>query len=155
MQPALCCDITPTLSSCGARHMYHLHLKHGVLHGHMRVFVHTVDSSSNLDWKSYGWALIVASTTRYSHPPNYQQLGSQKSFFLPLFRALTGCDTSQILGCGKNTSWTVWNSITELTDTLLSQTSETEIFTMESEHMHALSIYCIHVQQGLSCWQCE
>jgi len=46
-----------------------------------------------------------------------------KSLVLPLFRALTGCDTtSQLLGCGKKTAWTAWNSIPALTDIMITLT---------------------------------
>ena len=46
-------------------------------------------------------------------------LGSEKSLALPMFHALTGCDTvSAFVGHGKKTAWTTWNSLPELTGAL-------------------------------------
>ena len=47
-------------------------------------------------------------------------LGPEKSRALPMFHALTGCDTvSAFVGHGKKTAWATWNSLPELTDALL------------------------------------
>ena len=47
-------------------------------------------------------------------------LGPEKSRALPMFHALTGCDTSSaFVGHGKKTAWVAWNSLPELTDALL------------------------------------
>ena len=47
-------------------------------------------------------------------------LGPDKSLALPMFHALTGCDTvSAFVGHGKKTAWATWNSLPELTDALL------------------------------------
>ena len=47
-------------------------------------------------------------------------LGPNKSLALPMFHALTGCDTvSAFVGHGKKTAWATWNSLPELTDALL------------------------------------
>ena len=44
-------------------------------------------------------------------------LGPQRSLALPLFHALTGCDTvSAFVGRGKKTCWEVWNKFPEITD---------------------------------------
>jgi len=46
-------------------------------------------------------------------------LGPEKSKALPMFHALTGCDTvSAFAGRGKRTAWAVWESFPELTDAL-------------------------------------
>ncbi len=47
-------------------------------------------------------------------------LGPEKSIALPMFHALTGCDTvSGFVGHGKKSAWSTWNSFPELTDALL------------------------------------
>ena len=46
-------------------------------------------------------------------------LGPEKAQALPMFHALTGCDTvSCIAGHGKRTAWAVWTVLPELTQTL-------------------------------------
>lgn len=47
------------------------------------------------------------------------KLGQSKAKVLPLFHALTGCDTvSFFSGRGKKTAWDIWNVFPELTNTL-------------------------------------
>ena len=47
-------------------------------------------------------------------------LGIKKAQALPMFHALTGCDTvSSFVGHGKKTAWSTWNVQPELTDALL------------------------------------
>ena len=48
------------------------------------------------------------------------RLGSNKALALPMFHALTGCDTvSSFVEYGKKTAWSTWNTLTQLTDALL------------------------------------
>ena len=42
-------------------------------------------------------------------------LGSSKSRCLPLFHALTGCDTTSFAGHGKRTAWTTWENFPDVT----------------------------------------
>ena len=47
-------------------------------------------------------------------------LGPEMSCALPMFHALTGCDiVSNFAGHGKETAWSTWKSLLELTDALL------------------------------------
>jgi hypothetical protein len=47
-----------------------------------------------------------------------------KSRVLPMFHALTGCDTvSSFIGHGKRTAWATWKAMPELTKTLLDMSS--------------------------------
>jgi len=47
-------------------------------------------------------------------------LGPQKTKALPMFHALTDCDTvSSFVGHGKRTAWSTWNPLPQLTDALL------------------------------------
>ena len=58
---------------------------------------------------------------------------------LSLFHAVTGCDTvSHILGCGKNTAWSAWQSTTGLTDTLVALSSDPQQLSLQSQHMQTL-----------------
>ena len=48
-------------------------------------------------------------------------MGPQKALALPMFHALTGCDTvSAVASHGKRAAWITWNSFPELTEALLS-----------------------------------
>ena len=92
-----------------------LHLKHGVQQGHEYVFIRTVDSdvlvlaiSFFQELQQIGLIQLwvgLASGKHYRDIPVHEissLLGPQKSLALPLFHALSGCDTtSQMLGCGK------------------------------------------------------
>lgn len=49
-----------------------------------------------------------------------QQLGNEKSLALPMFHALTGCDTtSSFFHFGKTSAWEAWNAYPDLTVALL------------------------------------
>ena len=55
----------------------------------------------------------------------YATLGPERSHALPLFHALSGCDTiSHILGCGKKKVWAAWQIMPEITETLLTLTEK-------------------------------
>ena len=55
-------------------------------------------------------------------------LGRERAFVLPMFHALTGCDTVSFFAVrGKKTAWDVWGVFLELTSTLLSLTSLPEV----------------------------
>ena len=72
------------------------------------------------------------------------QLGPSKSLALPLFHALTSCDTtSQLLCCGKKTAWTARNSTLALTDTMITLTEVPESFTMEYVHMQCIERFVV------------
>ena len=67
------------------------------------------------------------------------QLGPSSCMALSLFHAVTGCDTvSHILGCGKNTAWSAWQSTTGLTDTLVALSSDPQQLSLQSQHMQTL-----------------
>ena len=51
-------------------------------------------------------------------------LGPEKAQALPMFHALTGCDTvSCFAGHGKRTAWAVWTALPELTQVLIDLTT--------------------------------
>ena len=65
----------------------------------------------------------------------YASLGPEKSRSLPVFHAITGCDTvSAFAGRGKKTAWAVWDAFPEITDAFLflaSAPKEVSVNTME------------------------
>ena len=69
----------------------------------------------------------------------HNALGPQKSLALPLFHALTGCDTtSAFLGHGKKSAWAAWEATPDLTDTLVALTLEPEKINSDPVHMQRL-----------------
>jgi len=108
-----------------------LHVAHAVQHGHHRILVRTVDTdvvvlavmvAERLPAIKELWiAFGVGKNLRYIAAHQIAaHLGSEKSRALPMFHALTGCDTvSTFVGHGKKTAWAAWNSFPELTNALL------------------------------------
>ena len=130
------------------------HLAHASSQGHDKAFVRTVDSDivvlAIAFYKQLGLSELwigFGSEKSYRDIPVHSihaQLGPSKSLALPLFHALIGCDTtSQLLGCGKKTAWTAWNSIPALTDTMITLTEAPESFTMESVHMQCIERFVV------------
>ena len=69
------------------------------------------------------------------------QLGPSRCLALPLFHAVTGCDTvSHFLGCGKTSAW---QSTPGLTDTLVDLTSDPHELNPQSQHMHTLERFVV------------
>ncbi len=126
-----------------------LHLTHGVQQGHAHLFVCTVDSDvvvlavsifQELQELGVEELLVKLSISKhYLDIPIHHvclKLRPQKSISLPLFHALTVCDTtSQMLGCGKKTAWAVWDAMPRLTATFLSILDDPTSFTLESDHL--------------------
>ena len=115
-----------------------LHLAHAVAQGHKKASIHNVDSDvvvlairffSTLGlselWVCFGSGRKIRDIPIHdicSH------LGPSRSLTLPLFHAITGCDTtSQFLGCGKKTAWASWQNTGGLTETLVELTNEPKL----------------------------
>ena len=108
-----------------------LHVAHAAQHGHSRILVRTVDTdvvvlavmvAQRLPAEDEVWlAFGTGKSFRYLAAHQIAAcLGPEKSCALPMFHALTGCDTSSaFVGHGKKTAWVAWNSLPELTDALL------------------------------------
>ena len=108
-----------------------LHVAHAAQHGHSRILVRTVDTdvvvlavmvAQRLPAEDEVWlAFGTGKSFRYLAAHQIAAcLGPEKSRALPMFHALTGCDTSSaFVGHGKKTAWVAWNSLPELTDALL------------------------------------
>ena len=63
---------------------------------------------------------------------------------LPLFHAITGCDTiSHFLGCGKTTAGASWQNTPGLTETLLALTNAPSCFSLGSLHMQHLERFVV------------
>ena len=73
-------------------------------------------------------------------------LGPEKSKSLPVFHAITGCDTvSAFAGCGKTIAWAVRNTFPEVTDAFLclaSAPKEISAHTTSTIETHLLC-YCM------------
>ena len=72
-------------------------------------------------------------------------LGSQKSHTLPLFHALTGCDTmTAFVRHDKKTAWAVWNSFPELTNALLELAHAPTEISKQAMHVIKMSVILIY-----------
>ena len=108
-----------------------LHVGHAVKSGHRSIMIQTVDTDvvvlavavaqtlppENELWLAFG----TGKNFKYIAAHNIATgLGPEKACALPLFHALTGCDTvSSFNGHGKKTAWAVWAVFPELTHALL------------------------------------
>ena len=103
-----------------------LHVSHAAQHGHHQMLIRTVDTDvvvlalfaiSQLPagcelWLSFG----TGKSFRYLAAHQIAAcLGPEMSCALPMFHALTGCDTvSSFAGHGKKAAWSTWKSLPEL-----------------------------------------
>ena len=131
-----------------------LHLAHASTQGHDKAFVRTVDSDivvlaiaffdrlglSEL-WIGFGTGKHYRDIAIHNI---HAELGTSKSRALPLFHALTGCDTtSHFLGCGKKTAWAAWKGTPSLTETMVTLTEDPHSFTLESVHMQRIERFVV------------
>ena len=107
-----------------------LHASHAAQHGHHAILIRTVDTdvvvlavSLVQGWKSDDKLWLAFGT---GHSFRYlaaheiaAELGQEKARALPMFHALTGCDTvSSFARHGKKTAWEIWKVLPELTEAL-------------------------------------
>ena len=100
-----------------------LHIQHAAQHGHhQNILVRTVDTDVVVLAEVQIW-LAFGTVKNFQYLAAHKiaaYLGLEKSLALPMFHALTGCDTvSAFVGHGKKTAWAVWNSFSDLTSALL------------------------------------
>ena len=108
---------------------------HAVQNGHHKIMIQTVDTdvvvlavaaaqdlkAEDELWLAFGtgeslWYLAAHEISA--------ALGPEKAHALPVFHALTGCNTvSRFAGHGKKTAWAVWVVFPELTNALLELSS--------------------------------
>ena len=106
-----------------------IHAFDASLHGHRRIKIRSNDTDVvvlavafapliSIDelWISYGPSKQIRNLPAHSIATS---LGQKTARVLPLFHALTGCDTVSFFGGrGKKTAWEVWKVFPELTTTL-------------------------------------
>ena len=108
------------------------HVAHAARHGHSKILIRTVDTdivaivvrifqllkALQQLWITFG----TGKSFRYLAIHEIAAaMRPQKPLALPMFHALTGCDTvSAFTSHGKRTAWITWNSFAELTEALLS-----------------------------------
>lgn len=106
-----------------------LHAMDASVCGHQRIKIRSNDTDvvvlaisvahtipANELWIAYGSGKTLTYLPVHSIA---ESLGEEKSSALPMFHALTGCDTvSFFYGRGKKTAWDVWNVFPELTPVL-------------------------------------
>ena len=130
--PSQCdvCSLAPCNHEEADSHMM-LHIAHATRHGRQKILVRTVDTdvvvlavmvAGRLSPEHEVW-LAFGTGKNFCYLSAYQiavSRGPEKSLALPMFHALTSCDTvSGFVGHGKKTSWSTWNAFPELTDALL------------------------------------
>ncbi|KAL8599464.1 hypothetical protein ACOMHN_029279 [Nucella lapillus] len=138
-----------------------LHLAHAAQQGHQVALVRTVDSDVVIlaihFFTTLGLSqlwICLGSGKKMRDIPIHAistQLGQLRCLALPLFHAVTGCDTmSHFLGCGKKSAWSAWLSTPELTDTLITLTCNPQELSLQSQHMCTLERFVV-VMYSKSC----
>ena len=112
-----------------------LHVSHAANHGHHKILIKTVDTDVVVLAVSVAQGLLpehelwlafgTGKSFRYLAAHEIAAgLGPEKAQALPMFHALTGCDTaSSFAGHGKKTAWIIWTVLPELTNALLKLSS--------------------------------
>ena len=98
-----------------------LHVSHAAQCGHHIIDLdntHSLGSECVL-WLAFGTGKYFCYLSAHKIT---NALGPEKSWTLPMFHALTGCDTVSNF-VGKKTAWNTWNVLPELTDVLLQLSS--------------------------------
>ena len=130
-----------------------LHVAHAAQHGHHQIQVRTVDTdvvvlavmvvqklpAGDEFWVAFG----TGKNYRYIAAHEIaSSLGPEKTCALPMFHAITGCDTvSAFVGHGKKSAWATWNSLPELTDALLSLANAPT--SLQEDTMHVIERFVI------------
>ena len=123
-------SISPCMHEEADTHML-LHVYHVAHHGHDKLLVRTVDTDvvvlaasvvQCLGAQVELW-LAFGTGKHFRYLPAHKvanELGQKKALALPMFHALTGCDTASIfVGHGKKTAWITWSTLPQFTDALL------------------------------------
>ena len=130
-----------------------LHVAHAAEHDHRRIQVRTVDTdvvvlavmvAQALPCVDELW-IAFGTGKNYRYIPAHEiaaSLGPQKARALPVFHAMTGCDTvSAFVGHGKKSAWATWNSFPELTDSLVTLT--TTPVNIQDDTMHCIERFVV------------
>ena len=130
------------------------HLAHASGQGHQAAYVRTVDSDIVvLAIRFFPTLGLVELWVGFGSGKNLRDIpihdicsdiGPSRSVALPLFHAITRCDTtSHFLGCGKKTAWASWQNTPGLTETLLALTTAPSCFSLGSLHMQKLERFVV------------
>lgn len=111
------------------------HASHAVSYNHHKLLIRSVDTddvvlavarAQQLPLIDELW-IAFGTGKSFQYLPAHEiaaGLGPEKAQVLPMFHALTGCDTvSSFAGHGKKTAWAVWKVFPELTNALLKLSS--------------------------------
>ena len=130
-----------------------LHANHAAHNGHQNIMIRTVDTdvvalsvyvAQTLGpeyelWVAFGTDKHFRYLAAHSMAVG---LGPMKAKVLPMFHALTGCDTvSSFVGHSIKTAWSTWNALPDLTDTLLTLSSSTSF--IEEDVIHIIERFVI------------
>ena len=108
-----------------------VHANHAALQGHLKILTRRVDTDVVVLAVSvvetlgpeYELWLIFATDKHFRHLAAHKiviGLRPKKAQALPMFHALTNCDTvSSFVGHGEKIAWTIWNALPHLTDAML------------------------------------
>ena len=134
-----------------------LHANHAAHHGHHKIPIWTVDTDvvilavyvaqvvgSQCElWLAFG----TGKQFRYLSAHGIANaFGPEKAQALPMFHALTGCDTvSSFVGHGKEKAWSIWNALPELTHALL-----TLSHTLTEDVLHIIQRFVILLYERTS-----
>ena len=131
-----------------------LHAAHAAHHnGYKKILIRTVDTdvvvlavalARTLEeeaevWVSFGTGKAFRFLAAHQMA---RALGPDKAQALPMFHALTGCDTvSCFAGHGKKTAWAVWTALPQLTQTLINLSAAPDH--IHEDAMHILERFVI------------
>ena len=112
-----------------------LHVSHAAQHGQRKILIQTVDTyivalamsvAQGVQPGDELW-LTFRTGKSFLYLASHKMaagLGPEKARALPMFHALTGCDTvSSFAGHDKKTAWAIWAVLPELRDALLKASS--------------------------------
>ena len=141
------------------------HIKDATDKGHESVLVRTVDSDipvigtgvfDQLVTLGLQKLYIEYGTSKYVKTLSvhgYVDALDRKAKALPIFQALTGCDTtSSPHTTGKVIAWNTWDLVPGLTDTLIAIQSNPHLFTRDSIHIERLERWFV-LMYSKSCGQ--
>ncbi|KAG7158106.1 hypothetical protein Hamer_G030256 [Homarus americanus] len=129
------------------RYLCLLHESHAAQQGHHKILIRTMDldlvvlavsvvqgmHQEDELWLAFGTGKSFRFLTAHEMAAC---LGPKKAQALPMFHALTGCDTvSSFSGHGKKTAWAIWAVYPDLTEALLKLSAASKVIPEEVLHI--------------------
>ena len=128
-----------------------LHAAAAMKYGHRRILIRTMDKDVVVLTVWVGQELHDVVDELWRTGKNFHYiaahelvacLGPEKSKSLPVFHAITGCDTiSAYAGRGKKTAWAVWGTFPEVTNAFLQLASAPRV--ISSHAMSAIERFVV------------